>query len=491
MTGWGSESQLGVRHALMAAGVLAIALLGGGCTSVLPARPGYDTETTGSSGTVVLQVAGNEIQVNVVDETGSPVPGITVEAFVLKDSVLVAAGGEDHYPAFRLISAATTRSLGSQEVQPQIAITTITLMVIAAVNIALIAYDYYRNPGEFPVQIPGLIEGDRRVRSVCVQVDANDALSLWSVFSSVKLLYTGVQVLGAPAKLRGVTAMNGGLTWKRVRQEVAKLGRTTVMKLVRDFFGILDSDIINTCRYYYDTGTGEVEMPYMTLDVGRVFAESRNYLYAISPSAAGTDVLIGPIQTSGGARPDVTDIAFDENTGVLWGISFTQLYRIDPLTARATPVGSGLGVGGANALAVDSRGRLFSATTDGSFLTVDTESGRARAVGPYGSGYRSSGDLAFRPDGVLFGAVSSSARQSDVLIRVNPLTGAATEVGDIGYSDVYGLFFVENSLCGVTANSELILIDTARGRGTLIRRLSFSAWGAQSVDLETTLDEGR
>lgn len=474
--------------ALLAGVVLAI--LGGGCTPVPPAGPSYDSAVTGASGNVVLRVANQEVQVRVVDENNVPVNGITVETFVLKDSILVTAGGENHLPAFRIIPLEATASAPSR-IEPKLAITTITLMVIAAINIATVIYDYYRNPGEFPVQIPGLVEGERKVRSVCLQFDANDALSLWSVLSSGKLLYRGIQVLGAPARLRGVTAMNSGMTKRRIAEEVAKKGVNTTMKAVLELLGILDSDIINTCQYYYDTGAGEVEMPFMTLDVRRVFAESRNHLYAISPSGSGSDVLVGALRTPDGGSPDITDIAFDANGGILWGISFSQLYRIDPLTARATPVGPGLGVSGANALAVDLGGRLFSATTDGLFLTIDTASGRARVVGSYGGSYSSSGDLAFHPDGVLFGAVSASGRQSDVLIRVNPSTGAATEVGDIGYSNVYGLFFVENRLYGVTAGSELILIDTRTGRGAFVRRLSFSAWGAQSIDLESSPEEGR
>jgi len=249
---------------------LLITILAGGCYHPWNEVPSadYDSSTTDSSGAATLEVAGSILEVKVVDENGAPVPNLTVQAFVLKDSVLIAAGGEDYYPAFHILPLTNLAPTGIAQ-QPKLALATITLMVIAAYNIGSILYDYYKNPGEFPIQIPGLIEGERKVRSVCVQIDGNDIKALVDFIMATQLMYKGIQVLGAPPRLRGVTAMNFGMTKKRILEEIASTGIELVAEKIKKISQVLDIDFLTTCKYYYDTGTGEVEMPFVTLDVHR------------------------------------------------------------------------------------------------------------------------------------------------------------------------------------------------------------------------------
>ena len=215
---------------------------------------------------------------------------------------------------------------------------------------------------------------------------------------------------------------------------------------------------------------------------GAVFAESSNNLYAVTPFSTGGDVLIGPIQTSRGARPEITDIAWNDLDRSLYGVSFEALYQIDRTTGLAHRIGTTLDVADVNALAFDASGNLYSATDTGDFVFINISTGRASVIGTFGNGYESSGDLAFGPDGSLFGTVKVPGRTTDVLISVNPSTGKATEIGETGYRDVFGLFFVEDQLYGVTAENLLITIDTQTGNASLVRQLSFSAWGAQSEE---------
>jgi hypothetical protein len=45
-----------------------------------------------------------------------------------------------------------------------------------------------------------------------------------------------------------------------------------------------------------------------------------------------------------------------------------------------------------------------------------------------GSGFFSSGDIAFAPNGALYGAVFAPLSANDVLVQIDPATGAATRV---------------------------------------------------------------
>ncbi len=235
----------------------------------------------------------------------------------------------------------------------------------------------------------------------------------------------------------------------------------------------------------------------------RVFASSGQWaalvgstgpsdLYDVPPVPCGTDRLIGHVSTSSGFQPLITDLAM-RPAGTLWAIGFDSLYRIDPATATATSVGA-LGVGGANALAIDANGVLYGAGntpgilgTPGLFFRVDTVTGAATVIGSFGSGWSSSGDLAFGPGGQLY--ATSSTSSGDALVTVDTTTGTATPVNasaSIGFTNVWGLKLVGLELFGLTssqANSSsgaLIAIDLSTGIGNWVRNLSFNATGASA-----------
>jgi hypothetical protein len=222
----------------------------------------------------------------------------------------------------------------------------------------------------------------------------------------------------------------------------------------------------------------------------RAWSESSSDLYAISPHSGTEDVLVGPIRNNAGQPIDITDVAYSSAERTLYGVSYDQLVRIDTEDCRleeqstrtAYRIGDGLGLlYETSALACDSSGNLYGGTVGGDLLRIDRDTGLATIIGPYGQNLVASGDLAFDSIGRLYGSATPAGGSSDVLVVVSTSTGAANEIGPIGYDEVYGLFFIEDSLYGVTEDNELLSIDTATGRGTLIRQLGFAAWGAQDA----------
>jgi sugar lactone lactonase YvrE len=182
----------------------------------------------------------------------------------------------------------------------------------------------------------------------------------------------------------------------------------------------------------------------------------------------------------------MTDIAFSPS-GTLFGVTPTDLYRIDPDTAASAFVGS-LGVDGSNALEFDLNGTLFMAMTNSTLLrTVDTITGATTVVGDMG--VSSSGDLAFDPSsGNLFLSTPLLTSVTDELYRVNPSTAASTKVGDIGFESVFGMDFSGGTLFGLTNGGELITVNTMSGTGTLVANTGVAAFGASGAPQSSDVD---
>ena len=169
-------------------------------------------------------------------------------------------------------------------------------------------------------------------------------------------------------------------------------------------------------------------------------ASSSGMLYKVETSPKGSDTAIGAIRTASGTSPTITDIAVTP-AGAIYAVSFTTLYGIDPQTAVATQIGSGLGQADVNALA-----------------------------------------SAFTPPGSLFAAVQASSVNS-VLATVAPGTGIATRVGssttDSGFANVYSLSAVGGVVYGLTSDGtgggSLVRFDLISGHATLVRKIQFSA----------------
>ncbi|NEO71378.1 PEP-CTERM sorting domain-containing protein [Moorena sp. SIO3H5] len=180
---------------------------------------------------------------------------------------------------------------------------------------------------------------------------------------------------------------------------------------------------------------------------------------------------VGKIDTSTGTftplnKNGITffDIALS-NSGDLFGVTggiTGGLYSIDKNTGLSSKIGN-LGVF-LNALDFSNNNVLYGAG-DNSFYTIDTSSGAASLVAKIPN-FISSGDIAFDAVNNQFFATSLSVDgSSDTLFSI-ALDGTATEIGSIGFSDIYGLLFENGTLFGYTGDQQQITIDPTTGAGS-------------------------
>jgi hypothetical protein len=156
----------------------------------------------------------------------------------------------------------------------------------------------------------------------------------------------------------------------------------------------------------------------------------------------------------------LTDIAFCPG-GVLYGIDFTQLFRINPTNAQRTLVGN-LGVNDMNALVCNAAGTLlgegFGHTT---LYRISRTSGRATAVGSTAP-FKSAGDLAYH-EGSLF--LSSTDKK---LVKLNKTTGAPLSSKLHNITDLFGLVSTgTNKLYGFAGTKVYLMNEDTGGSKAL------------------------
>lgn len=207
-----------------------------------------------------------------------------------------------------------------------------------------------------------------------------------------------------------------------------------------------------------------------------------------------SDGKVGTVDTATGgftqvlSGPQFTDIALSEAND-FFGITFDKLYKVDVSGGSTSLIGN-LGAS-LNALGFSSSGVLYGAGGFGIY-TIDTTTGAAALVNSIPD-FSSSGDIVFDPVNSRFVATSSGSG-SDSLFSIG-LDGVATQIGNIGLSNVYGLFFENGTLFGYTADRKQITIDLATGLGTFDKNVTgingeiFGAASLPSTGPETSVPE--
>jgi hypothetical protein len=204
-----------------------------------------------------------------------------------------------------------------------------------------------------------------------------------------------------------------------------------------------------------------------------VYAHTDQQLYKVDPDTYAI-TLIGnfgwPIGTD-----TMTDLAIDKN-GYMVGVSFGSVYAVDPTNAKCTLLSPSLsgtfnGLSFVPASAIGQTGDdvlVGTRNDDGMVFRIDPMSGAATAIGNMGGAYVSSGDLV-AVDG--FGTVQTTeGAPDDVLVRLAPNSFVATPIGTgTGFGEIYGVAFWKNKIFGFTLGGEFITIDPTTGHGTLVQ----------------------
>ncbi len=175
---------------------------------------------------------------------------------------------------------------------------------------------------------------------------------------------------------------------------------------------------------------------------------------------------VGAIDTSTGIFTPLitgdltfTDIALTPDDQI-FGVTFNQLYTIEQSSNTPNLIGN-LSVGDVNGLAFNNN-QLFGSGSS-SLYSVDSSSGSAALVAE-NFNFFSSGDIVFDPVTNQFLATSSTPTDS-TLFSINPTDGNFTQIGAIGFANVFGLFFENETLFGYTANGLQLIINSETGEG--------------------------
>ncbi len=227
-----------------------------------------------------------------------------------------------------------------------------------------------------------------------------------------------------------------------------------------------------TLTHTGDTGdTGDTAAATDTLDLDEdaatepVYVNTSSALYSFDPKT-GVYGKVGNFSCDSDFD-GMTDIAIDLD-GKMMGVAFERLYTIDARDASCTYVAT---VPYCDGLTFLSDGRLVG-TGEGVFF-IDTRNGSTEILVEDGH-FDSSGDIVGLPDGLLYWTV----RGGDDLVVVDPRTGTAGVLSDLGVEKVFGLGYADGQLFGFTSQGQRIVIDGYTGETQAIEAMSGGWWGA-------------
>ena len=229
-----------------------------------------------------------------------------------------------------------------------------------------------------------------------------------------------------------------------------------------------------------------------------VYAHSDDTLYLVDLNAK-TLVTLGKFNA-----PDsdvITDLAVaPDNT--IWVISNTAIYTASAVDGHTTKVGA-LGDCGTKgvALTMTPSGQMWTGDFSGSLCQIDITVMPPVVKPPItmGSGMALSGDLVAIDDGTVFGTAyklsdnsGQGTQNSNVLVKIDLMTGAVTQMGATGFPKLFGTSFAENSVIGFTHDQtgHVVKIDPTTGASTMFatftdptthQPISFAGAGVNSL----------
>jgi hypothetical protein len=215
-----------------------------------------------------------------------------------------------------------------------------------------------------------------------------------------------------------------------------------------------------------------------------VYAHTSDALFRVDPDTFAVSKVGDFAWPASVGLDSMTDLAVDKN-GLMIGISYSRVYRVDPSTAATTLLSAKLG-GSFNGLSfvpasqVGSSGDdvlVASRNSDGKIFRIDPSTGAATQIGDMGHGYTSSGDIVSVAGLGTLATVSGPS--SDILVKLAPITFDATPIGTAtGHSHLWGVGFWKNKVFGFSDDGSFVLIDDQTGLASPVSSSSDSWWGA-------------
>jgi hypothetical protein len=221
-----------------------------------------------------------------------------------------------------------------------------------------------------------------------------------------------------------------------------------------------------------------------------VYAHSADALYRVDPDTLAI-TKVGDFGWGSVGSDQMTDIAIDK-AGVMIGISYSRVYRVDTNNAQTTLLSNALdgtfnglsyvpsmqigGVGGGDDVLVGTR------NSDGKVFRIDPMTGSATQAGDMGA-YSSSGDLVAVDGFGTMQTVPGSLFGADKLARLAQASFTATPVGsgDTGFSQIWGVAFWKSKIYGFTNGGAFVLIDPTTGSATMVSQTPGVAWWGAAV----------
>jgi hypothetical protein len=218
---------------------------------------------------------------------------------------------------------------------------------------------------------------------------------------------------------------------------------------------------------------------------GWIYAHSNTELFHVDPRTLAV-IDVGPFQWPAGSENEfMTDLAVDKEDH-LTGISFGAVYAIDADTAKCTYLSplsrefNGMSYVPASEMGATGDDVLIGTALDGSIWRIDPMTGASTEVGSFGGGYISSGDLVSVEGFGTIATVNLNDQDGiDLLARIDlKHGGTASIIGNTGMYDLWGVGFWGGKVYGFAATNELVDLDLTTGKASLITKGPVNWWGA-------------
>lgn len=223
-----------------------------------------------------------------------------------------------------------------------------------------------------------------------------------------------------------------------------------------------------------------------------VYAHTSTRLYYLDVKTAEV-YLVGTFAFPNGTTSrEMTDIAIDRH-GVLYGISFDDVFVIDPHSARCWRLAAlPAEFNGLTLIPREETGEaedaLVGIANDGAWWRLTLVPGlpglgaqvSLTRYGGFDAGWLSSGDV-FSIVGVgTFASVDTATVDRDHLVQVDPKSGSIlASVGPIGsYDQVWGLAGWTGRAYGFEAGGKVLVLDLATGAIITEKDMNLAWWGA-------------